>query len=359
LKRPPISTQFSRFTDKVAQKPPASLQKSKLERSKNMKYLTTRTTRLLLEGVLITALACVTQSGRIYGQLLSADDDDGRTNQGPPLSIAFHSNSVGNTEVYVMNPDGTDQTRLTFDPRTDQQPDISPDGRQIVFCSTRIADTNPEGDFEVFVMDADGSNARQLTFNGANISDAWPRWSPNGKQIVFHSNVDGNFEIYIINADGTDLNRVTEYSGVDQFPEWSPNGKQLAIRRDTDIYLINTDGTDPVQLTNNATIDQMASWSPNGKQIAFMSSRDGYCSVYVMSSDGSDQTNLTPKPDGVPANQFCSRAPAWARNGQQIYFSSFRPETNLFENIFVMNSAGGDVTRLTFDNSTVSVAAVR
>ena len=319
-----------------------------------MKNLTNKT--LQYAGTLIIALACLFQTT----QSASAQSgDDRKEYQGLPLSIAFHSNSVGNTEVYVMNPDGTDQIRLTFDPRTDQQPDISPDGRQIVFCSTRITDTNPEGDLEIFVMDADGTNATQLTSNGAGVNDAWPRWSPNGKQIVFHSNIDGNFEIYLINADGTDLTRVTDYPGIEQFPEWSPDGKQLAIRRDTDIYLIDTDGTNPIRLTNDAPVDQMASWSPNGKQIAFMSGREGYCSVFVMNSDGSDQTNLTPKPDGIPAAQFCSRAPAWSRNGHQIYFSSFRPETNLFENIFVMNADGGEVTRLTFDASTVSVAAVR
>jgi Tol biopolymer transport system component len=90
-----------------------------------------------------------------------------------------------------------------------------------------------------------------------------------------------------------------------------------------------------------------------------MSTRDGYCSVYVMDTDGNYLTNVTPKPDGIPNNQFCSRAPTWSRNGQQIYFSSFRPETNLFENIFVMNADGSNVTRLTFDDSTLSVAAVR
>ena len=323
----------------------------------NMRNLSKKTTVSGLAAWLIVAMTCVFQTTHANGQLASAPLDDKAAYHGLPLSIAFHSNSAGNTELYVMNPDGTDQTRITFDPRVDQQPDISPNGRQIVFNSTRITDTNPEGDLEIFVMNADGGNVRQLTFNAA--SDAWPRWSPNGRQIVFQSNVDGNSEIYIVSADGTDLTRVTNYPGIDQFPEWSPNGKQLAIRRDTDIYLIGTDGTDPIQLTNNATVDQMASWSPNGKQIAFMSSRDGYCSVYVMSSDGSDQTNLTPKPDGVPNNQFCSRAPAWGRNGQQIYFSSFRPETNLFENIFVMNADGSDVTQLTFDASTLSVAAVR
>ena len=324
-----------------------------------MKNLTNKIASPLYAGALIVVLACVFQTAHAGWLSPSITSNDGETNQGPPLSVAFHSNSGANMDVYVMNPDGTDQTRITFDPRVDQQPDISPNGRLIVFCSTRLTDTNPEGDLEIFVMDADGSNARQLTFNGAGINDAWPRWSPNGKQIVFHSNVDGNFEIYKINADGSDLTRVTDYPGVEQFPEWSPNGKQLAIRRDTDIYLIGVDGADPIRLTFNTTLDQMASWSPNGKLIAFMSSRDGYCSVYVMGSDGSDQTNLTPKPDGVPANQFCSRAPAWSRNGQQIYFSSFRPETNLFENIFVMNADGSDVTRLTFDASTLSVAAVR
>lgn len=319
-----------------------------------MKNLTNKT--LQYAGTSIIALACLFQTT----QSASAQSaDEGKEYQGLPLSIAFHSNSVGNTEVYVMNPDGTDQTRITFDSRVNQQPDISPNGRQIVFCGNQITDTNPEGDLEIFVMNADGSDVRQMTFNGTNIFDAWPRWSPNGKQIAFHSNVDGNFEIYIINSDGTDLTRVTNYSGLDQFPEWSPNGKQLVIRRDTDIYLIGVDGTDPIQLTNDAAVDQMASFSPNGNQIAFMSARDGYCSVYVMSSDGSDQSNLTPKPDAVPTNQFCSRAPAWSRNGQQIYFSSFRPETNLFENIFVMDSDGANVTRLTFDAATISVAAVR
>lgn len=326
-----------------------------------MKNRTNKITITFLACALIVTLACVFQTAQADELLFSAPSDDSDSDskaQGPPLSIAFHSNSVGTTEIYVMNPDGTDQIRLTFNTRVDQQPDISPDGRQIVFCSTRITDTNPDGDLEIFVMDADGSNVRQLTFNGAGIFDAWPRWSANG-MIAFHSNVDGNFEIYIVNPDGTDLTRVTNYSGIDQFPEWSPNGKQLAIRRDTDIYLIDIDGSNPVQLTNHAALDQMATWSPNGKRIAFMSNREGYCSVFVMDSDGSDQTNLTPKPDGVPANQFCSRAPAWSRNGQQIYFSSRRPETDIFENIFVMDSDGGDVTRLTFDASTLSVAAVR
>ena len=266
---------------------------------------------------------------------------------GPPHSIAFHSNRDGNNEVYVMNPDGSDQTRLTFDSRNDQRPDVSPNGQQIVFVSNRIIpDTNPTGDFEIFVMSSVGDDVTQLTVNGAE--DSWPRWSPNGKWIAFHSNVDGNFEIYIIRPDGTDLTRVTDYAGLDQFPEWSPNGKQLAIRRDTDLYLIDLDGSNPLQLTDEAIgFNQMASWSPNGKKLAFLSTRAGYPSVFVMDTDGNNQVNLTPKPDGVPANAWSSRAPAWSRNGQNIYFTGRRPETSVTENILVMNADGTGVTQLT------------
>ena len=274
-----------------------------------------------------------------------------------PLNIAFHSNRDGNNEIYVMNPDGSDQTRRTFNSRDDRRPDVSPDGKHIVFSSNRITGQNPEGNFEIFLMNSDGSDVRQLTFNAAD--NQWSRWSPDGSWIAFHTNVDGNYEIYAIRPDGTNLTRVTNYTGLDQFPEWSPNGSQLAIRRDSDLYLINLDGSNPIQLTAGAMINQMASFSPDGKQIAFMSTRAGYPSVFVMNADGSNQVNLTPKPDAVPTNMWSSRAPGWARNGRYIYFTGIRPETAPNEKIFMMNADGTSVRQLTFAPGNSAESAVR
>src|SRR5688572_1052353 len=271
------------------------------------------------------------------------------TSNGPSGSVTFHSQRDGNFNIYRMNLDDLEQIRITDDTAADTQPDLSPNGQQIVFVSNRLTPTNLEGDTEIFVMSADGSDVRQLTSNGASAVEGWPRWSPNGRQIAFHSNRTGNYEIYIINADGMGETRVTTYSGVDQFPEWSPSGRQLAIRRDHDVYVIDAaDGENPARLTTHMALDQMAAWSPNGKQLAFMSLREGYCSVFLMNADGSEQANLTPKDPADPASAWCSRAPSWSTNGQQILFMSFRPSTGGDAEVFVMNADGSGQTRLTF-----------
>jgi len=268
---------------------------------------------------------------------------------GPPGSLVFHSARAGNLEIYRANPDGSDPQRLTNSPADDAWPDISPNGRYVAFASLRT------GNREIFVLDlSDGS---LLNVSQSPGDDNWPRWSPNGREIVFHSNRDGNYNIYVVNGDGTGLRRVTSSPLLDQWPDWSPNGKRIAFRRGNDVYAIDADGEEqnPVALTNLPTvINQMAAWSPNGQQIAFMSLREGYCSVFLMSADGekpeNPAVNLTPKTPGDANSAWCSRAPSWSRDGQQIYFQSMRasnPETGGDVELFVMNTDGSGLQRLT------------
>ena len=270
-----------------------------------------------------------------------------RAQSGPPSSIAFHSNRAGNNNVYVMNPDGSDQIRVTPDANNNQRPEISPDGKLIVFASNR---SDGGSHFEIFVMNTDGTDVLRLTTTSTAHTNTWPRWSPNGDWIAFQSNVSGAFQIHLIRPDGSDGMQLT-HSAINQFPAWSPDGTRLAVRRDADIYVIDlTGGSDPVRLTTvttGGTFNQMAAWSPDGTQIAFMSTREpgNYPSVFLMNADGTGQINLTPKMD-IGSGTWTSRAPAWSPNGEYIYFTGMRPGMT-GEQIHVMRADGSGQTPLT------------
>src|SRR5262245_45875340 len=77
--------------------------------------------------------------------------------------IVFWSSRDGNAEIYLMNSDGTNQSRLTVNGRADLQPSFSPDGGRIVFTSNRAAALN----FDVYVMNVNGSGVNRLTTNAA------------------------------------------------------------------------------------------------------------------------------------------------------------------------------------------------
>ena len=100
-------------------------------------------------------------------------------NYTPPEQIAFESDRDGNWEIYVMNADGTNQTRLTSPPAENGGHAWSPDGSKIAFTSKR------DGNDEIYVMNADGTSQMRLTNNPAE--DLGPSWSPDGSKIGFLS----------------------------------------------------------------------------------------------------------------------------------------------------------------------------
>ena len=85
------------------------------------------------------------------------------------------------------------------------------------------------GNHDVFVMDLDGSNQTRLTTSPAY--DDQPKWSPDSSKIAFISDRDGNFEIYTMNADGSAQTRITTNPAADGFPAWSNDGTKIAFVR--------------------------------------------------------------------------------------------------------------------------------
>lgn len=282
--------------------------------------------------------------------------------------IAFASNRDGNAQIYLMNTDGTNQTRLTANAANDESPRWSPDGSRIVFQSDR---DNPFcGVADIYVMNQDGSGQARLT-SEAN-DDSAPVWSPDGTKIAFQSARNGtNYQVYVMNADGNGQVNISNSSANDGQPSWSPDGTKIAFTSDRDhpgspsVYVMNANGNNQTRLTFIASAfrDEQPAWSPNGAKLAFASTRDSIVEtwqetddeggvlvrtavrvnkeVYVMNADGSNQMRLT--------NSLGNDdSPAWSRDGTQIGFRSDRDREccDPTQQVWVMNADGSSQVNL-------------
>jgi Tol biopolymer transport system component len=189
----------------------------------------------------------------IYTSALDGSDlrqltDNGAYNAESTVSpdgrrIIFTSTKDGDIDLYSMAVDGSDVQRITNRIGYDGGAFYSPDGKRIVWRAGYPATARDSADYrsllgqrmvrpsrvEVWVANADGSDPRQITrLGGANFA---PFWHPDGKRIIFSSNYEnprsGKFDLFLINADGSGLERVTTYDDFDSFPMWSPDGKKL------------------------------------------------------------------------------------------------------------------------------------
>lgn len=223
--------------------------------------------------------------------------------------IVFNSLRDGNREIYAMNPDGTNQKRLTNNPATDSIPKVSPNGRKILFSSTRAGTLD-----QLYVMNADGSNVTRLT--NSNFNDHYADWSPDGTKIAFgRCNSDFTIcDIYIMNADGSNIQPLVTSPQDDDAPKFSPDGTQILFESNRDgdyeIFKMNVNGTGLQQLTVNTQADGYAAWSPDSSKIIFSSTRiSANYILYTMNANGTNQNILlenqlqnihpTYSPDGV------------------------------------------------------------
>jgi TolB protein len=173
--------------------------------------------------------------------------------------LAFASNKDGNAEVYLMNPDGSDQKNLTQNGARDGSPSFTPDGKKILFTSDRDG-----GEAEIYTMDVSGGNATRLTNTAER--ETTPKMSPDGKRIAFYRAVNNVSALHVMNADGAGDTKVLDVGNV-RFGgglSWSPDGKKLAYVTDKDgnfeVYVTSLDGTEQRNLSQHGGRDLSPAW---------------------------------------------------------------------------------------------------
>ena len=150
----------------------------------------------------------------------------------------------------------------------------APTTPKILFTSAR------DGNREVYIMNPDGSEQMRLTQHPAN--DLKAVWSPTGEQILFVSDRDGKRDLYLMNPDGSNIRRVFKNELKRNFtyrdyPTWSPDGKQIAythINWDKDIYAIHI-ANSAEQEENFLANGLHSAWAPDGAEIAYTPLEDG------------------------------------------------------------------------------------
>lgn len=212
----------------------------------------------------------------------------------------------------------------------------------------------PLGSLEIYTSKLDGADLRQLTSNGAYNAESTV--SPDGKTIIFTSTKDGDIDLYSMNVDGTNVRRITNRVGYDGGAFFSPDGKMIVWRagypttaRDSadylgllakrmvrparvEIWVANADGSSARQITHLGGANFAPFFHPDGKRIIFSSNyenpRSGKFDLFLVNVDGSGLERVTTHPD---FDSF----PMWTRDGKKLIWASNRNgrkahETNLF-----------------------------
>ncbi len=203
---------------------------------------------------------------------------------------------LGHFEIYSQNVDGSDPRKLTSNGAYNAESTVSPDGKRIVFTSTR------DGDIELYTMNVDGTDVRRVTHRVGYDGGAF--FSPDGRHLVWRAQYPvtasdsadyrsllaqhlvrpANLELWVSDTDGGNARKVTSLGGANFAPFFNPDGRRIIFAsnylnprgRNFDLFMINMDGTGLEQITNDPDFDGFPMFSPDGRKLVWASNRHGH-----------------------------------------------------------------------------------
>jgi Tol biopolymer transport system component/serine/threonine protein kinase len=262
---------------------------------------------------------------------------------GKLLALVDKEGPEGMFGIYLMDAAGGPKRRITSPPAKaigDFSPAFSPDSRSISFLRAPAS-----GITELYVVPLAGGEPRRLTWDNREILSQ--AWAADGKSIYFSSSRLGSTNLWRIGLEGGVPKRVPGIAEGASDPALSRDGRYLVYSQsftDTNVWQLDVGANPPYarRLISSTQYDSSAQFSPDGLRIAFRSNRSGNNEIWVATSEGGNQTQLTHF--GGPL----TGTPRWSPDGRRIAFDS-RPDGQA--DIYIVAADGGEPRRLTFENA--------
>ncbi len=236
----------------------------------------------------------------------------------PDGKLIYSSDEGFEKNLWISDGDGKNARRLTSEAKINQTPEITPDGRFIIFNSSR------SGSFGVWRMEADGKNPVQLTDENSDTSDFNPIVTADGKSVIFSRNYVGDSRgstILRVSVDGgTALPLVDDSEHSSYAPQLSPDGKHLLFTSynlktyERKIQVVPFDGNAVGAIEKSFVFDLVNTvrWSPDGKSLTYWSGV-GIPNLWRLPLDTDKPEQMTDFKSGRIFNY------GWSRDGKNIF----------------------------------------